>query len=195
MVRPFAVEAYSPAEIAARAEEAGIAKAGQSFLHTAMLGVLAGAFIAFGSLYYTIVLSDSALGCAGTRVRGGVVFSVGLVLVIVAGGELFSGNNLLAMAWADRRISTRQLLRNWVVALCANAIGAGFVALVVTSTPYPQMNGGLVAQPAVRIAVAKVSLPYWPALSAGVLCNVLVCMAVWLSLAGRSVIDKAVAIV
>ena len=99
-----------------------------------MLGLLAGGFIALGALYYTLVASDATLGFAATRVLGGVVFSLGLVLVVVAGGELFTGNNLLAMAWADGGVSTRELARNWSIAFAANAIGAfGVAALVALS--------------------------------------------------------------
>jgi formate transporter len=191
----FGFDAYSPEQIATRVEESGVAKARLSFLSLAMLGLLAGAFIAIGSLYFTLVASDATLGFAAVRVLGGLVFSVGLVLVIVAGGELFTGNNLLAMAWVDGRISTPELLRNWSVALAANALGAAGMALLVSLSGYPEMNGGAVAATAVKIAAAKTALPLWKAFVAGILCNVLVCMAVWLSMAGRSVVDKAVAVV
>jgi formate/nitrite transporter len=115
--------------------------------------------------------------------------------VVVAGGELFTGNNLLAMAWADGAVSTRELLRNWFIALGANAVGAVGIALLVVASGYPQMNGGAVGVTAVKIAAAKATLPFWQAFFAGVLCNVLVCMAVWLTLAGRTVTDKVIAIV
>jgi formate/nitrite transporter len=147
-----------------------------------------------GSLYYTLVMADATLGFATARVLGGVVFSVGLVLVVVAGGELFTGNNLLAMAWADGAVTTRALLRNWTIALVANAAGAFGIAVLVSLTGYPAMNGGRVATTAVAIASAKVSMPIGQAFFAGVLCNVLVCMAVWLTLAGRTVVDKVVAV-
>jgi formate/nitrite transporter len=117
------------------------------------------------------------------------------VLVVVAGGELFTGNNLLAMAWAEVRVTSAALLRNWSIALVANAVGALAMAVLVSLTAYPRLNAGGVAEAAVGIAAYKVSLPLVPAFFAGVLCNVLVCMAVWLSFAGRSVVDKVVAIV
>ena len=191
----FGFDAYSPPEIARRVSEVGAAKARLPLLTTGMLGILAGAFIAIGSLYYTLVASDATLSFATSRVLGGVVFSVGLVLVVVAGGELFTGNNLLAMAWADGVVSTRELARNWIVALGANALGAFGIALLVTATSYPQLNAGAVAQTAVKIAAAKASMSFSDAFFAGVLCNVLVCMAVWLALAGRTVVDKIVAVV
>ena len=191
----FGFDAYAPAEIARRVSEAGVAKARLPLVALAMLGLLAGAFIALGALYYTLVASDATLGFAATRVLGGVVFSLGLVLVVVAGGELFTGNNLLAMAWADGGVSTRELARNWSIAFAANAIGAFGVAALVALSGYPHMNGGAVATAAVKIAVAKTALPFWQAFVAGILCNILVCMAVWLALAGHTVVDKVVAIV
>jgi formate transporter len=160
-----------------------------------MLGVLGGAFIALGCLWFTLVASDAALSFAATRVLGGFVFSLGLILVVVAGAELFTGNNLLAMAWADGRITSRELLANWALVFAANAVGAiGMAALAVLSG-YVDMNGGAVARAAVRIAAAKASLPFATAFFAGILCNVLVCLAVWLAMAGRSVADKIAGIV
>ncbi len=126
----FGFDAYTPDQIARRVEEIGVAKARLPLMTLFMLGLLAGAFIALGSLYFTVVASDSSLGFAATRVLGGLVFSLGLVLVIVAGGELFTGNNLLAMAWADRKITTSELLRNWTVVYFANAVGAIGLAVI-----------------------------------------------------------------
>src|SRR5512147_283638 len=108
-------DAYAPDEIARRVEEAGVAKARRPWPANAMLGMLGGAFIALGCLWFTLVASDAALGFAATRVLGGFVFALGLVLVVVAGAELFTGNNLLAMAWADGRLSSGELLRNWAL--------------------------------------------------------------------------------
>jgi formate/nitrite transporter len=191
----FGFDAFSPREIAERVESIGVAKARLPLLTLIMLGVLAGAFIGLGALYYVMVVSDPALGFAARRVLGGVVFSLGLVLVVVAGAELFTGNNLLAMAWADRRISTAELLRNWSVVCAANFVGATGLAVLVFLSGHAQMNGGLVAQQYLQIASAKCTLPPVRAFFDGVLCNVLVCLAVWIALAGRSVIDRIVAIV
>jgi formate/nitrite transporter len=191
----FGFDAFSPREIAERIETIGVAKARLPLRTMVMLGILAGAFIGLGALYYVIVASDPSLGFAARRVTGGVVFSLGLVLVVVAGAELFTGNNLLAMAWADGRISSAELLRNWVVVCASNFIGAAGLAVLVFLSGHADLNGGLVAQQYVRIAAAKCSLPPVRAFFDGVLCNVLVCLAVWLSLAGRSVMDRIVAIV
>ncbi len=191
----FEFDAYSPGQIAERIEASGVAKARLPFLQTAMLGVLAGAFIGLGALYYTLVASDASIGFAAARVVGGLVFSLGLLLVVVAGAELFTGNNLLAMAWADGKITTREVLRNWVIVCAANFVGAAGLALIVYLSGHWEMNGGAVGATYLKIAAAKAALPIERAFFLGVLCNILVCMAVWMALAGRSVVDKFVAIV
>ena len=189
------IDPYSPREIAELVENVGIVKARLPLLQLAMLGMLAGAFIGLGALYFTLVTSDATLGFAAARVLGGVTFSLGLLLVIVAGAELFTGNNLLAMAWAEGKVSSPEVLRNWAVVCIANFIGAAGLAVLVFLSGHLGMNGGAVATQAVRIAAAKVAMPAAEAFFRGVLCNILVCMAVWMAFAGRSVIDKAIAIV
>jgi formate transporter len=191
----FGFDTFSPKEIAARVESIGVAKARLPWLSMLMLSVLAGAFIGLGALYFVLIRSDPTLGFAARQALGGVAFSLGLVLVVVAGAELFTGNNLLAMAWADGKISTGDLLRNWAIVCVGNFIGAAGLALLVFLSRHTEMNNGAIAEEYLRIAAAKVTLPFWTAFFKGVLCNVLVCMAVWMALAGRSVIDKIAAIV
>jgi formate/nitrite transporter len=191
----FGFDAFSPKEIAARVDAVGIAKARLPFLSMLLLAVLAGAFIGLGALYYVIVKSDPSVSFATSQVLGGVTFSLGLILVVVAGAELFTGNNLLAMAWADGKISTLELLRNWLIVCIGNCIGAVGLACLVFLSHHPDMNNGAIARTYLSIAAAKVAMPFWTAFFKGVLCNVLVCMAVWMAFAGRSVIDKVVAIV
>jgi len=183
-------DAYSPREIAGRLEAVSLAKAATPLLSLVMLGVLAGAFIGLGALFSVIVLSDPALGFAASRVLAGAVFSLGLLMVVVAGAELFTGNNLLAMAWAHGVLSTRDVLHNWIVVCAANFVGAAGLALLV----YLSGHAEAYARTYLDIAAAKSALPFWSAFWRGVLCNVLVCMAVWMTLAGRSVTDKAVAV-
>lgn len=191
----FGLDAFAPREIAARVADVGVAKARLPLLTQALLGVLAGAFIGLGALMFTLVASDKSLGFAAMRLVGGLAFSLGLVLVSVAGAELFTGNNLLAMAWASRRISTFEVMRNWAIVCTANFVGAAGLALLVAWSGHAQMNGGGIGRTAVEIATAKASLDAPTAFVRGVLCNVLVCMAVWMAMAGRSVVDKVVAIV
>ena len=185
---PF--DAYSPRQIAERVDAVCVAKASTPLLSLVMLGVLAGAFIGLGSLFYVIVAADPSLGNAAQRVLGGVVFSLGLLLVVVAGAELFTGNNLLAMAWAHGCLTTRDVLHNWLVVCLANFVGAAGLAVLVFLSGHAEPY----AAKYLEIAQAKSALPFWNAFFRGVLCNVLVCMAVWMTLAGRSVTDKAVAI-
>ena len=191
----FGFDAFSPQEISERIERIGVAKARIPLHRMAMLGVLAGGFIGFGALYFVIVASDPTLGFAARRVLGGVVFSLGLLLVVVAGAELFTGNNLLVMAWADGRLGTGELLRNWGVVLLANAVGAVGLAALVVHSGHLAMNDHTVGDAYVRIAESKTSMPFAFAFVSGILCNALVCLAVWMATAGRSVVDKAVAIV
>lgn len=190
---PF--DAYAPPEIALRVRAFSIVKARLPLPTLVLLGLLAGAYIGLGSLMFTLVAADATLSFATSRFAGGVAFSLGLLIVTVAGAELFTGNNLLAMAWADGQVSTRELLRNWTVVCAANGAGAAGLALVVWWSGHGAMNGGAVGQAVVRIAMAKAELPPVEAFFRGVLCNLLVCMAVWMSQAARSVADKAVAIV
>ncbi len=190
----YSFDAYTPVEIARRVENVGVAKARLPLLQTVMLGVLAGAFIGLGGLYYALVASDATLGFAASRLLGGACFSMGLLFVVVAGAELFTGNNLLAMAWAAGRISTGEVLRNWLIVCAANFVGATGLALMVFLSGHCELNGGAVGQAYLRIAAGKAALDPLEAFMRGMLCNVLVCMALWMAMAGRSVVDRFVAI-
>ena len=195
MSEVFGFNAFSPKEIAERVETVGVAKAKLPLLSMAILGLLAGAFIGLGALYFVLIKSDATLGFATSQVLGGVAFSLGLILVVVAGAELFTGKNLLPMAWEDHIISTKDLLRNWLVVCCTNFVGASGMALLVFYSGHPEMNNAAIAEQYLKIATAKCSLPFWTAFFRGVLCNILVCLAIWMAFAGRSVMDKVVAII
>jgi formate transporter len=191
----YGFDAYSPGEVARRVATVGVAKAQMALLPLTMLGVLAGAFIGLGCMLFVIVRADPALGFAASQFGSGIAFSLGLLLVVVAGAELFTGNNLLVMAWADRRISCAQVLRNWLVVCAANFAGALGLAALVYLSGHTDMGSGAIGRTAVRLALAKQALPWPDAFFRGVLCNVLVCTAVWMAMAGRSVADKAIAVV
>lgn len=188
------LNAYTPVEIARRIEAAGEAKARMALLPLLTLAVMAGAFIGLGAMLSVVVRADTSLGFAASALLAGLVFSLGLLMVVVAGAELFTGNNLLVMGWADGRITTTQVLRNWVVVCLGNLVGAIGLAWLVFASGHTGLNGGSVAQKVVQIALAKQALPFWSAFLRGVLCNVLVCLAVWMAMGGRSVTDKAVAV-
>ena len=186
----YGTDAYSPEQIAEQVETVGVKKANLPLLKMSLLGGLAGGFIALGAMFFTLVVSDSTLSFAVSRLLGGLVFSMGLVLVVVAGAELFTGNNLLVMAWVHRRISVGLLLRNFVVVYFANLAGALVVAVLVYHSGHLGLNNGSVGEKAVAIAIAKTDLPLMEMFFRGILCNILVCLAVWLAAAGRQVVNR-----
>jgi formate transporter len=175
-------------------EQVGVKKATMPVVQTLALGVLAGAFIAFGAMYFTLVMMGSP-GFGPSRMVGGLAFCLGLVLVVVGGAELFTGNNLIVMAWAGRRSTTAQLARNWALVYLANLGGALGTALMVHWSGMMALDNGAVAATAVGIAEAKVALPFGEAFFRGILCNTLVCFAVWLCFAAHDVASKILAIV
>ena len=191
----FGSDAFSPREIAEKVENIGVVKARLPLVPMIMLGILAGVFIGLGAMYYVVMVSDPSLGFGMSRLLGGLVFSLGLIMVVVAGAELFTGNNLLMMAWADKKISFYEVLRNWVIVCIANFVGAAGLAVLVYLSRHHEMNGGLVGETYTRIASVKCNLSFQQAFFSGMLCNVLVCLAVWMSLAGRSVTDKVLVII
>jgi formate transporter len=193
-IEPQFPDAFPPAEIARKVEKLGVAKAQTNAITLAVLAALAGAFISLGALLFTVVVTGSTLGFGMTRLIGGMSFCLGLVLVVVAGAELFTGNNLLAMAWASRLISTRDIVRNWVIVYLGNVIGClGTVALVLWAN-VAALGGGAVGETAIQIARTKAGLSGGEAFARGLLCNALVCLAVWLVLGARSVTDKILAV-
>ena len=188
-------DAHPPQMIARLVEEVGVRKANLALPQMVMLGFLAGAFIAFGGMLSTVVLSDSGLGVGLTRWMAGIAFSLGLVLVVVGGAELFTGNNLMAMAWAERKVTTRQLLRAWAIVWFANFGGALATAIGVWLSGVHGAGDGAVAATAARIAETKVAVPAFEAFMRGILCNTLVCLAIWLSMASHTVTDRILAVV
>lgn len=190
------VDAYSPKQIAARLEDLGTVKSQGDPLRVFALAILAGAFIALGAMFYTLVTYDATGFPAGVmRLLGGLVFSLGLILVIVAGAELFTGNNLIVMAYVDGKVSLSQLLRNWLIVFTGNFLGALGIVFLVSVSGHWHIGGDALAHKALLIANAKVNLTWLEAFSRGVLCNILVCLAVWLCFAGRTVVDKILAII
>ena len=195
MSGPDQIFAYSPSEVAARVRDIGVAKVRQDAASTFALAVLGGAFISLGALLFTVAITGSTLGFGATRLLGGVGFSLGLFLVAVAGGELFTGNNLVAMAWASRLVTFRALLRSWAIVYAGNLVGAlGTMALIVVGRVH-EFAGGAIGETLHQIAAHKLALGAAQAFALGVLCNALVCLAVWMTLAARSVTDKVLAIV
>ncbi|MBI3132950.1 MAG: formate/nitrite transporter family protein [Acidobacteria bacterium] len=181
---------YTPAEMARRVEAGGVAKASLSWDRAFALGVLAGAFVGLGALLSTIAGSDTGLGYGPTRLLAGAAFSLGLVLVVVGGAELFTGNALLVMAWAEGKVPTAALLRNWGIVYLGNLVGALATAYGVHRSGVMSLAGGRISQTALAIATAKAELPWDQAFIRGIFCNALVCMAVWLGFSARTTTDR-----
>lgn len=188
-------DAYVPAKMAARVEKAGITKGNMDFISMLTQAVLAGSFIGLGAVFFTYVIHDSALSTGLTKLIGGFVFSLGLILVIITGAELFTGNNLIVMAFISRKISFSQLLRNWATVFSGNLIGSLIIVFLIYLSGQWLAGNVAVGYKALMIANGKVNLTFWQALSRGILCNILVCLAVYLCFSGRSVTDKILAII
>jgi formate transporter len=193
---PVGLDALLPPEMARRAEEVGAAKAAMDPVRVFVLAMLAGAFIALGAVFSTVALSGvGATAWGAIRVLAGVAFSLGLVLVVVGGAELFTGNNLIVMAWAAGRIRTGSLALNWAIVYAGNFAGALSIALLVAVAGTYRLGNGAFGTAALGIASAKLGLSFLEAIVLGILCNVLVCLAVWLSYSGRTTADRVVAVV
>ena len=189
-------DALLPADIARKAEATGVAKAGMDGMRLLTLAVLAGAFIGLGAMAATTLWTGTAgvMPFGVARMLGGLVFALGLILVVLGGAELFTGDNLMVMAWASRRISLAALLRAWAIVFVGNLVGAVATAVLVFLAGHHLLAGGEVGATALAIGRAKVELPFLRAFFLGVLCNVLVCLAVWLCYGARSTTDKLLAI-
>ena len=203
------IDALLPAEMATRAEYLGVRKAEMPALKVFMLAVLAGAFISLGAIFATTVASGgmpvvapdgevaftTGLPYGLTRLLTGLVFCLGLILVVVGGAELFTGNNMIVMAWATRKVGTLALLRNWGIVYLGNFVGAIGTALLMFMSRQYTFGSNSVGITAFKIAVGKVDLEFGQAIALGILCNALVCLAVWLTYSARSTMDKILAII
>ncbi len=203
------IDALLPQEMATRAEYLGVRKAEMPFLKMFMLAVLAGAFISLGAIFATTVGAGSmaittptgdtafstGLPYGVTRLLMGLVFSLGLILVVVGGAELFTGNNLIVMAWANGKVTTAALLRNWLIVYVGNFVGSIGTAILMLLSKQYTFGSNAIGITALKIGVAKCDLTFIQAIALGILCNGLVCLAVWLTYSARSTIDKIVAIV
>ena len=202
-------DAILPKDMAVKAESLGVTKSKLGFWQAFALAVLAGAFIAMGAIFATTVSAGSMTARAAdggvaftlgmpygiTRLLAGLVFSLGLILVIVGGAELFTGNNLIVMAWVSRKVTTRDLLRNWIIVYIGNFVGSILTAFVMFLSKQYVFGDGAIGVAILKTGVAKTSLDFIPAVALGIFCNALVCMAVWLCFSARSTTDKILSII
>lgn len=197
------IDSLLPPEMAVKAEGVGVKKSQLSFATTFALAVLAGAFIALGALFCTTVtapamvdgVATSPLPFGVSKLLGGLVFCLGLILVVVAGAELFTGNNLIVMAWANNKVPFARLLRNWVIVYLGNFVGSLATVVVVLLSKQYTFGGGMVGLNALNIASSKSQLGFIQAIALGIMCNALVCLAVWLTFSARSTTDKILSII
>jgi formate transporter len=190
------LDSYKPAEMAERASAFGEQKAGVKVGPMFLLACLAGAYIAMGAIFATTVAAgtSAAWPFGVTRMLMGLVFCVGLVLVVVGGAELFTGNTLMTIACLEKRITTGALLRNWAIVYIGNLIGSMVIALLTTIGKTYNLGNGALGMAALTIANVKVNLGFWQAVALGILCNFLVCLAIWMTFSARTVSGKILAI-
>lgn len=182
-------------QIAQKWERYGAEKAAQPAARTLALSIMAGLFIGMGCMFYEIVLSDWQGAYGPGMIMGGFAFLIGLAAIIVAGGELFTGNTMMSIAWWQRRITTTEMLRSWAIVLGGNIVGILLIASLAFWSGHWQANGGQVGLKALSIGYSKATLSYEMAFARGILCNLYICLAVWMYHAGRSISDKLLAII
>jgi formate/nitrite transporter len=193
---PSRLDALLPPEMAVRAEDVGVRKARLDTLSLFALAVLAGAFISLGAIFATTVSAGTEdLPFGVVRLLAGLTFSLGLILVIVGGAELFTGNTLIVMAWASGKIGARLVIRNWAIVYVGNLVGALATVVVMFVAGQYAFGNGSVGLTALAIGNAKAGLEFVPAIALGMMCNALVCLAVWLSFSARTTTDRILAIV
>jgi formate/nitrite transporter len=207
--QPISFDAIMPPGMAAKAEDIGVKKAALPALNMFFLAILAGAFIAIGAIFATTVGAGSmavkdAAGAAAfstgmpygiTRLLMGLAFTVGLILVVVGGSELFTGNNLIVMAFADGKVTLGALLRNWAIVYTGNFVGSIITAAIVFLGKQYSFGSGAIGLTALNIGEAKTSFTFIQAVALGIMCNALVCMAVWLCFSARTTTDKILSII
>lgn len=191
------IDALIPKEMAIKAEDIGVKKARMGWRSMFVLAVMAGAFIALGAVFATTITAGAAdkLPYGIVRLLSGLAFCLGLILVVVAGAELFTGNNLIVMAWADKRVSLAQLLRNWTIVYIGNFVGSMATAELMFLTKQYVLGNGAIGLNILSIANSKSHLDFVQAVALGIMCNALVCLAVWLCYSARTTTDKILSII
>ena len=191
----YDIDAYSPQKIAARIDAVTAVKAKDSKAATFWLGVNAGVFIALGAQFATLIMSDSGLHPGLTAVVAGIVFCLGLIMVVVAGAELFTGNCMIFIGYMEKRISTKRIFDHWNLSLIGNFVGSLIVVVFIYKAHQFEFYDYMVGAKALLIANKKVNLTFPAAFSKAVLCNAMVCMAVWVCFSARNVADKIMTLI
>jgi formate transporter len=191
------LDALLPQEIAQKAETIGVRKANSPFFTVFVLAILAGAFVALGAVFATVIITgtNGVIPYGIARVLMGLAFCLGLILIVLSGAELFTGNNLVVMAWASKKITTKALLLNWGIVYLGNFTGSILSAILIVASGISSFNGGAVGKTMLTIANTKVHYGFWQALMLGIFCNALVCLAIWMTFGARTTTDKILAVI
>jgi formate/nitrite transporter len=187
-------DVLTPAETEQKLEGIGVAKANMPLIRSIVLGIFAGIFIGMGGMMLGLVLGDSTIPFIAQRLLGGLAFCIGLILVLLAGAELFTGNNLIIAAVLSGKVSWGAYIKNLIIIWLANLVGSLIAVAVVFLANTGGMNGGAVGDAFINLAAAKVTIEPVALFFKAVLCNLLVCLAVWMSFAGRTFADKFFAV-
>jgi len=194
-VQIFDFDAYSPSQIASRINTVAFVKAKYSTAQTFWMGINAGVYIALGAQFATLVISDSTLHFGLTSLMAGIVFSLGLILVVVGGAELFTGNCLIIIGYVDKKVTSKEVFNNWTISFIGNLIGSLIVVCFMYQSHQWEFFHDMVGAKALLIANKKVNLSFEAAFARGVLCNSMVCLAVWLCFSARNVTDNIISLV
>ncbi|KOO09416.1 formate transporter FocA [Vibrio hepatarius] len=187
------IQYFSPMEMMAEAEKFALSKAKKTSSMTLSLAVMAGAFIGLAFLFYITVTTGSAgAGWGLSRFAGGLAFSMGLILIVLCGGELFTSSVLTSIAWANKQITFGKMLKTWGKVYVGNFIGAMLLLAIVSAAGLYQMDNGQWGLNALNIAQHKLHHTVIQAFALGILCNLLVCLAIWLTFSSANAMTKAV---
>lgn len=193
-VKALKPDALSPAETLAKCETLGVGKSTMNAAKCFVSAMLAGAFIGFGATYFMVFLGDTTMPFAAQRMVGGICFCLGLVLVLCCGAELFTGNVLMVASWLSKKIPFSGVLRNWVIVWIGNFVGSLVAVFLIWFANVGGMNAGAVGNAMVSVAVSKVTPDWLTLFGKGIMCNVMVCLAVWIGFSARTVADKVLGI-
>lgn len=191
-VRP---DALAPDEVEAKAEQVGLAKAGMLPHRTFVLAVMAGLFIGMGGMYMLLIRSDASLPPVVLQLLGGLGFCLGLFLVIAAGAELFTGNCLMVCGALSKRYTWAKVLKNWGIVYVGNLAGSILLVALLFFAHFWALNDGAVGNTMMTVAASKITQDWVVLLFKGIMCNLLVCLAVWIGFASRTIVDRFVAII
>ena len=181
-----------PKIVADKVEDNVVSKANLGFYSTFILAILGGSFISLAAIFFTFITNQITFNQSFTQLLGGMAFSIGPILVVVAGAELFTGNNLLVISFINKKITFFQLLKNWITVYLGNFVGTLIIALLFYTTDTWRSNNYQFGLHAISIAVHKVNLSYSESFTLGLLCNALICLGIWMAAGGKRTIDKVI---